>query len=128
MAQVAEDLQGGGVDGLPLLCGGVDGREWQGLVLLHQLIGIVDEGDQPFRGGDHFGYPDALVVVGVDQGEGTVVDFHTKDRTAQRRPKFLVERRQVGQVGPGLQVHPVLPANTGKLPNMFSLCGIQQVG
>jgi hypothetical protein len=118
LAQLLEDHLGRGADCRPGLRGLVDRIERQAVVAVLQLVPILEGGRRPFDGGKHLRRTDASIAIGVDQIERALVELNAAGRAGERDPKLLIERRQMGDIGTGVDADLVETASTKEPPDM----------
>ena len=106
-----------GVEHLLALVGvGLDVGEGDMVVPLEEVVEVAEHLLEPLGGGHDFVDADASVLVGVEHGEGLLVELEPLDRAAQHGPEFLVQLVEVGYVGSGLDVDACHTADHAELP------------
>ena len=91
LAEIGQDLLGGGEQPCALFSVVVDGDERQGVEALDQIIWIFELGGGPFDGGEDLRGANAAILVAIDQLQGAGIKLHSFGGAAQRHPQFLIE-------------------------------------
>ena len=77
---------------------------------------------RPLDGGEELGHADAAVAIGVNEGEGLLVELEAFDGAAQRDPELLVElieREEIRATGEG---HLIEAAGAEEFPRVAGGC------
>src|SRR5690606_4035788 len=91
---------GGGGGGAAF--GGVgEGVEREGVLAGEEDGEVLEVGFGPGDGGEELGGADAAVVVGVEEGEGFLVELEALHGAGEGGPEFLVEGMKIFEVGGG---------------------------
>ena len=88
------------------------------VVALEEEVAVAEGGGEPLGGGNHLVDTDALVVVGVEEGERFFVEFEALNRAAEDGPKLLVELVEVSDVVAGADGDTRHAADGGKRPRI----------
>ena len=96
--------------------GVIDGAQRQGRRGLEQVVRVLQAAPGPLGGGDEFRRADAAVLVGINQGQGGLVELQPGGGAGQGDPELLVELIEGHEVGPGFQPDLVKAAGTKEFP------------
>jgi len=116
-AEGGENTLGGSGGGLAL-GGGREGVESEGVATGEQHAQIFKIRTSPSDGGEQFGHANTAIAVGIDQGEGFLVELKTLDWAGQRHPQLRVEGMEVFKISGGGQGDLVETADAKKIPGV----------
>ena len=102
---------------------GLQAIELQHIAGAGEHFGIAHMGHGPLAGSEQFGRADTAIAIAVDGVQRGGIELHPPRRAGQRHPEFLVQLRQMGDVGPGADNHLIHASCAYKLPTMrFHRC------
>ena len=97
-AQILQDLAGRCLQAGTVGIIDVEVFQFQGIGLVKENIGILDDAREPLGGLDDFIHADSAVLVDVDHLQGLGVEFQAFGGTAEDRPHLAVQLIKVADV------------------------------
>ena len=114
--RLAQDLPGEGGDQLAFGRGIVDRRHAERGRAFEQVVRVLEQAARPFDRRDQFRRADAAVLVGVNQGQGRLVELQPRGGAGERDPELEVELIEGHEVGARLKLHLVKAARAEETP------------